>query len=63
MSKGVFEAKCTACGKLFLVPPIGEEYIEILQVQCERGDSIPIERRCPVINVEGKYYAIGKVLR
>jgi phage FluMu protein Com len=47
MSKGVFEAKCTECGKLFLVPPIGEEYVEILQQHCERGDSISIERRCP----------------
>jgi hypothetical protein len=33
----VFEARCTECGKLFLVPPIGEEYVEILQHHCERG--------------------------
>jgi hypothetical protein len=47
MSRGVFPTNCVVCNRSFSVPSIGEEYVEILQQQCEFGDSIPVERRCP----------------
>jgi C4-type Zn-finger protein len=49
---GNFHITCKSCDRLFTVSPPSSEYTQILQKDCERGDSMRKERNCPACEQE-----------
>jgi hypothetical protein len=44
---GGFHANCQRCNTRFPVDPPGRDYIEILESECPRGDSMTTHNFCP----------------
>jgi hypothetical protein len=46
--------KCQSCNKRFTVYPPGQEYVEIIESDCPRGDSMTTKSFCPSCEFQNK---------